>query len=97
MLVKMFKTLFPSMPNTELNKYINKNVRLHGYRNSSIPQICICRVGMKPAKIKLLGIFFIVFRNGSGVLGIAIIQMSITSIPSIICIMANHHVMVDGT
>ena len=45
--VNMFKMLFSRTPIEELNKYINKKVRLCTYNNFSIPQVGICRVTIK--------------------------------------------------
>ena len=45
--INMFSKLFSRTPIAELKKYIHKEVTLHAYDNSSVPQLGVCRVTIK--------------------------------------------------
>ena len=65
----MFKMLFPRTPITQLNKNINKKVRLCTYYSLNMSQLGTCSDKIKYKDIELPCNFFVAPGNGPALLG----------------------------
>ena len=62
--VSMFQMISKNMLTTKLNKYKNKNIRLHACNQSNILQLALCRVTVSIKNVELPYSFFVVPGNG---------------------------------